>query len=437
MVAQGTTMLVAEDVIVDVPELVRDLKLAVAYAARAGLLRDKSLLITLESAEKATSANNETDIHALTFALNEIIKVISPMTLADLKFGRDPFERRNQITSRRLQFCLTLFALVILILIASFMQSLRQEQSAIAILQEVVNLRPQEKAISLRKLAQWEKPLHTRSTLYDQYHEKVDELLRIKDRIQSSHTQAREAVEIPLFPPARYFRRDTAAASATQNGELSKDSRSESSTDGIAVTEPSGDGQSMAAKSPSSTTPDKADQAIETDTCLDDSNGGIRLPSEASKYPDWMQQIVLDNASDFCFQLNVLSQGDKSAVVNWSFTAFAAGAISKLKDKVSLRVEWFLPFLYGLLGSAVFMMRNIASIRTPGMEWLPVLMRVSLGGVAGIVIGWFAAAMPQGGAKEATFLPFGLAFLTGYGIDVLFNLLDKLNQAVGESSRRS
>jgi hypothetical protein len=150
-----------------------------------------------------------------------------------------------------------------------------------------------------------------------------------------------------------------------------------------------------------------------------------------------MRQIFLDNASDFCFQVKVLSPNNDSALLNQNFSGFASPFISKLKDKVSLRVEWFLPFLYGLLGSVVFMMRNIASIRTPAMEWLPVLMRVSLGGVAGIVIGWFSAAVPQGTATPAIFLPFGLAFLTGYGIDVLFNLLDKLNRSIGEVSGRS
>ena len=67
------------------------------------------------------------------------------------------------------------------------------------------------------------------------------------------------------------------------------------------------------------------------------------------------------------------------------------------------------------------------------MEWFPVIMRVSLGGVAGIVIGWFSAAAGSNVAStSASFLPFGLAFLTGYGIDVLFNILDKLSRAIGE-----
>jgi hypothetical protein len=29
-------------------------------------------------------------------------------------------------------------------------------------------------------------------------------------------------------------------------------------------------------------------------------------------------------------------------------------------------------------------------------------------------------------------VPFALAFLTGYGIDALFNLLDRLNRAIGD-----
>jgi hypothetical protein len=56
-----------------------------------------------------------------------------------------------------------------------------------------------------------------------------------------------------------------------------------------------------------------------------------------------------------------------------------------------VRAQWILPFLYGLLGATVFMLRNVASVRTPAMEGMPMFMRVTLGGVAGIVIGWFAS----------------------------------------------
>jgi hypothetical protein len=84
------------------------------------------------------------------------------------------------------------------------------------------------------------------------------------------------------------------------------------------------------------------------------------------------------------------------------------------------------------------MMRNVSSVRTPAMEWFPIVMRISLGGVAGIVVGWFSFSKP--GALETTSLlslPFAIAFLTGYGIDALFSLLDRFNRAMGEGTAKS
>ncbi|MEO8248867.1 MAG: hypothetical protein ABI589_05810 [Burkholderiales bacterium] len=75
------------------------------------------------------------------------------------------------------------------------------------------------------------------------------------------------------------------------------------------------------------------------------------------------------------------------------------------------------------------MMRNVASIRTPAMELFPMFMRISLGGVAGIVIGWFSsAALSALESTGALSVPFALAFLTGYAIDALFGLLDRMSR---------
>ena len=65
------------------------------------------------------------------------------------------------------------------------------------------------------------------------------------------------------------------------------------------------------------------------------------------------------------------------------------------------------------------------------MECFPIAMRVSLGGVAGIVIGWFTVAPPNLETVSSISVPFALAFVTGYGIDVLFTILDRVNRALG------
>ena len=68
------------------------------------------------------------------------------------------------------------------------------------------------------------------------------------------------------------------------------------------------------------------------------------------------------------------------------------------------------------------------------MQWLPTIMRVSLGGLAGIIIGWFSTNSANLQPSGTATLPLLLAFLTGYGIDVLFGLLDRLNGLIGQAA---
>ncbi|HUR87985.1 MAG TPA: hypothetical protein VMZ74_02740, partial [Ramlibacter sp.] len=112
------------------------------------------------------------------------------------------------------------------------------------------------------------------------------------------------------------------------------------------------------------------------------------------------------------------------------------GFLPEIGDKVSMRQNWFLPFFYGLLGSIIFVMRNVANLRTPAMEWFPIMMRLALGGVAGIVIGWFSFFTgPFEHTHTSVSVPLALAFLTGYGIEILFSLLDRLIKASAEPAK--
>jgi hypothetical protein len=419
-----------ENSIVDADAWIRDLRLAVTYGARAGLLRSTSVLDALKSAEEASSAGQSPDAHALTVAMNEVTQAIAPMTMADLKFGRDPFDPINQNRARRLQLLLTLFALGVLVFIGYFMHSLHREQSAISTLKEIQQLHPLEKLNVLRKMAQWENPVTTPNTLYDQYYQKVSELRQIKEHIENSYQQAVSAVNIPLFPLEDVFSARPANAASVS------DAAGNAVPTTAGKVEPAAE---LALKSgtecDTSAPTDISCQKPATEICGVDRDGNMQLGQESSSYPTWMKRVLSDALNDFCFQLKVLSPSGDGALLNQNFSAFTF--LMPLTDKVSLRVDWFLPFFYGLLGAAVFVMRNVASIRTPAMEWFPIVMRISLGGVAGIVIGWFSAAATTstGSINSASLsLPFAMAFLTGYGIDVLFTVLDRLNRAIGAAS---
>jgi cytochrome bd-type quinol oxidase subunit 2 len=111
-------------------------------------------------------------------------------------------------------------------------------------------------------------------------------------------------------------------------------------------------------------------------------------------------------------------------------------AAARMKDRVALRSEWILPFLYGLLGSMLFVMRAVGNIRLPAMLAMPILMRIALGGMAGIVVGWFLIGDPGAQSQIAFAIawPFVLAFIVGYGIEALFSILDRMNSLIADTS---
>lgn len=122
-------------------------------------------------------------------------------------------------------------------------------------------------------------------------------------------------------------------------------------------------------------------------------------------------------------------------------------SIYATRNKVHLLVAWLLPGLYGLLGACVFVMRDLLrnheSIKVGGdariVDLLTLLLRVALGGLAGIIIGWFSvptSPITSSVAVNISSIPFGLAFLAGFSIESLFTLLDRLNKTIGQQDEK-
>lgn len=114
------------------------------------------------------------------------------------------------------------------------------------------------------------------------------------------------------------------------------------------------------------------------------------------------------------------------------------------RNKVFLLVSWMLPGLYGLLGACVFLMRRLLFVNgwhngqgdARIVDLLSLVLRIALGGLAGIIIGWFwvpNALTTNSSAITVSSVSFGVAFLAGFSIDSVFTLLDKLNRAMGAS----
>jgi hypothetical protein len=436
-------------IVIDISILIDDLRLCVDYAARAGLFRDRDVTQAISAAENTIRSDASPNVQTVTVALNLVVQAIAPVTVADLRFGRDPFSKENQKKSRLFQFWLTVFCLIVLAEIGYSMNALRVEQGVVGELKDLEDLHPELKLTTLRMIAERDQPISKSTGLIDEYHRRVGELKEINSHMSETYSRALEANDIPLFlltktvdGAIKTFGRPSTLPGAgppSVPDDPTPPSAAAGSVFGTApgsATMPNGERVQTGGASPhlqptNLNANETATIAQSQDLCGAAADGSFSLPGEATHYPQWMRTVLADTLSDFCFQLKILSPDNQGTLLNQSMSELSF--VPHIKDKVSLRVTWFLPFLYGLLGSAVFLMRNVASVRTPAMEWFPIVGRLSLGGVAGIIMGWFAAgASPAIQSTTSLSIPFALAFLTGYGIDVLFSVLDRLNRAIGD-----
>lgn len=118
-----------------------------------------------------------------------------------------------------------------------------------------------------------------------------------------------------------------------------------------------------------------------------------------------------------------------------AFQDRSASARAMAGQVIDVMQKWVLPLLYGALGAAVFVIRTLSVqardrlFRTEALVSL--VLRVFLGMISGLAIGWFwnqspAGATTPGALTTSTLSPFALAFVAGYGVELFFALLDKI-----------
>lgn len=99
-----------------------------------------------------------------------------------------------------------------------------------------------------------------------------------------------------------------------------------------------------------------------------------------------------------------------------------------------------LPVLYGLLGASVYLLRRYLGQSNLEMDsnfGMRAYLRLGLGGIAGLAIGWFWTPSSAKAAMDVVTLttaPFALAFLGGFSIELLFSILDRILAAVNPST---
>ncbi|MEO8248863.1 MAG: hypothetical protein ABI589_05790 [Burkholderiales bacterium] len=411
--------------IMDVAALGSDLRLAAAYAARIGVLGDGKALETLDELEQSWRSDADPSARSITLALAEVTRAIAPMTLADLRSGRDPFEPKNQRRARGLQLCLAVFALITMLMIGHSMQSLRIEKAGLKAMEQLQAMQPTQKSIALRKMAQLEDPLRNPGSTADLYRQKLGEWVAMYQTRQILDTQSDAARMTSMFPWEVNFE--------SAKEWLVERFAAQAKAPPLAVLASLANGEAGSADNLTPLHSDAAAAAVPAPTaefCQRDDKGAIVLSLSETKRPGWMKNVVGDLAEDFCFRDEVLRPMTGARYAYSADQDVGRGSfIPLIESRISMRSDWFLPFWFGCLGAIIFVMRNVASIRTPAMELFPMFMRISLGGVAGIVIGWFStAALPALESTGALSVPFALAFLTGYAIDALFGVLDRMSR---------
>jgi hypothetical protein len=128
----------------------------------------------------------------------------------------------------------------------------------------------------------------------------------------------------------------------------------------------------------------------------------------------------------FCFS-RILNLGPAS------FGNYAPSSqVGAIRNRMVLQTVWILPFLSGLLGAAVFLLRNSLNPLSATFGASRAIVRLSMGAVSGIVIGWFLSPSSLTGTELAkgSSIPLALAFLVGFSIDILFSALERLRTAV-------
>ncbi|WP_028102874.1 hypothetical protein [Pseudoduganella violaceinigra] len=400
--------------------LLDDVRLAARYAARAGLIGNSAMLDPITHAEQAIHDGQIPRVGPLAQLLSSLINIIRPVTLADLKEGRDPFLETNQGRLRFLRIALTIFSFAVLLNIIYFADALRREQEVLAHIEAFKDAKPTILLSDLRHLAQSELPQandKAKAILTEKYNLKREEYLHLNRLIGTYHSGTVEVASLPLFP---YLSDAVAQAQAVPDPALTGG--------GVLTTSGSSSGGSYGGASP-----EAAGKQSNSAFCVNN-EGQWMLPPHWQKYPGWLKDAVQEWLSDYCFQLALGNGSDSALLTDMDATLVYAGAIL---NKISLRVVWCLPVMFGMLGASIFVMQNIANTRTPSMEWYSVVMRITMGGIAGVVVGWLGAGefikVPTASPMYAS---FALAFLVGYCIELLFRILEKLSNSAIQSISR-
>lgn len=419
----GVLIMKPEDPIVDtgaqsdIGQLVNDAELLADYAARAGVLPEGSAIFaSLEALRSAKGGETATARAALYRDVRDVAKAISPMSLYKLKRrGSVQGQLRNALANS-VPFIVGFLTLVLTLYLAFQSSELQKADTALKEYQQWSDEHPKEKLYNAWKMFRYDQVLNDSrppQAQLDAYNRTVYEAKRLVDKGAAIQDLLINASTTLIFPRylgdlgPQWFRRLVRRL----NGEDAPEGKSSQQ---IQFSE------DLDAKKCSAMFRNASKE------------GGLSVAASAF-------DLGTDVDSQRCF-LTLLNINSAAA----DYSPFIS--IYPTKSKVNLLTVWLLPWLYGMLGACVYLMRDFVLLgglarlkQDPTLlSMLALLLRVTLGGLAGIIIGWFWVPPPISGGSAAvpiSSIPFGLSFLAGFSIETLFTLVERLKDLV-ESDRR-
>ncbi len=423
----------------DVEKLLSDSRLVVDYAARAGMLQDDSLPKTIETTEGALRSGSVPDVPALVAALNRNIKSIAPMTLIELRRGMNPYDERGCRANNRNRLVICAMSVLWVCLIAYFTQLLHREQTVIQTVQLIQDSHPLNKMNALIKMVKKDGVLNKNDAHLDEYNQQLDELRTLQEKAAAFNSELGEVARGTGWPLGDVIRDGVDYLRATKgspaltpvppptpatSGAPAMDSR------GVQVA------QAGVMVSDATTAPLASDGVFVGNPNLPSAPGDGCDPNQRKEKLApfakdtewaWLTEVILNFSDLYCFS-------SKTNISAFQFNLQPTSALlQELQRRITLQTGWILPALYGLLGASMFLMRDMLNMQTAPVSAFAATIRIALGAMAGIIIGWFS--VPTGGQAASTTtisaIPFGLAFLAGFSIDLLYSLLDRLNKGIG------
>jgi hypothetical protein len=399
----------------EIQQLVRDAHLLASYAMRNGKLPPHSRIFETVASLKGAAAADTSTVAQLCSEVDALAKAIAPMTLKQLLRRGSFIGHARHVVASVMPFAIGLMTLLLTLYLAFQSSQLYQANTAIREYQDWITQQTKEKLFAAWKMYRYERVLDLKApplAQLDAYQKLVEEVRQLIAKGAAIQTLLQDSASLLYFP---HFLEQTGPEAFR---ELIKRLNGAPDID-----------QSLKQSDESGKQP--ADQA----DC--ERVPGVIVKVGLTKPTKEQADIDSYSRSLDCFLRRLKISEEQVAYSAWI-------VIYPTKSKINLLVGWLLPGLYGLLGACVYLMRGFVLERNGKsshditvLSMLSLPLRIALGGLAGIIIGWFWVPTPvtnENTLMPISSIPFGMAFLAGYSIDTLFSLLEGLNQSIEKST---